>query len=158
LAKEQSISSENVWVCCEYFADTNIKDSIGNTALHYACKNNNKSVILALLLFNADFNISNDEDKKPFEYSNLRDEEIESIIKAINKYKIQFLQLTRKKRYNLRRIFEDMDVDQTKTINEMKMKSFYEWMNDDVDGIEAQDAKWFIEETKLFKGEEVRLY
>jgi ankyrin repeat protein len=155
LAKEQAISSENVWVVCEYFADTNIKDVTGNTALHYACKNNNKSVILALLLFGADTNLTNEEEKKPFDYSQFRDEEIEILIKAVEKYKLQFLQLTRKRRNDLRKIFEDMDYDQTKTINESKLKSFYEWLNDDNETVATEDAKLFIQETKLFRPEEV---
>jgi ankyrin repeat protein len=161
LVKEQSAgaSNDNAWIILEYFADPNIKDFIGNTALHYACKNNNRSLILSLMLFGADTDIVNEEEKKPFDYTTYRDEEIDALKEIVKRYKLIFIQLTRKRRNKLRKIFDFIDVDSSKTLGDYKLKCFNEWLNNDGnEGLAQQDAKVFIEETKLFKSEEVLVF
>jgi ankyrin repeat protein len=156
LAKEQAVLNDNAWVILEYFADPNIKDFTNNTALHHACKNNFKGYILALLLFGADTEVINEEEKKPFDYTTYRDEEIEAIKEVIKKYRFPFLQLTRKRRNKLKKIFDFIDVDNSRTIGDYKLKCFNEWLNNDGnEGLAQQDAKIFIDEVRLFKGEEV---
>jgi hypothetical protein len=161
LVKEQSAgaSNDNASIILEYSADPNIKDFLGNTALHYACKNNNRGLILSLLLFGADSEIANEEEKKPFDYTTYRDEEIDSLKEIIKRYRYLFLQLTRKRRNKLRKIFDFIDVDSSKTIGDYKLKCFNEWLNNDGnEALAQQDAKIFIDETKLFKSEEVRKF
>jgi ankyrin repeat protein len=114
--------SDRLWVVLEYFADPNIKDSENDkTALHYACKQGNKGMILALLMFGAHTDILDKEEKKPFQLCpNLNDELENTLEHFINKYKTKFLQLTRKRRKMLKKIFESMD-QETKLVDEFKL-------------------------------------
>jgi hypothetical protein len=110
------------------------------------------------MLWGADTEIINEEEKKAFDYTVYRDEEIDSLKEIIKKFRITFLQLTRKRRNKLRRIFDFIDVDSSKTIGDYKLKCFNEWLNNDGnEGLAQQDAKMFVDEVKLFKTEEVRV-
>jgi ankyrin repeat protein len=158
LAKEQSVGTDNAWVILEYHADPNVKDFTGSTALHYACKSNNKGLILALMLFNADSDIINEEEKKCWDFTSFRDEEVDSLKEIVKKYRLTFTQLVRKRRNKLKKIFDFIDVDNSKSIGDYKLKCFNEWLNNDGnEGLAQQDAKIFIDEVKLFKSEEVGL-
>lgn len=149
-------TTEQTWLVLEYFADPNLKDTTGNTALHYACKANNRGIILTLLLFGANPDIPNNEEKKPFELSSYRKEdEIDPILEKINKYKIHFISLTRKRRNRLKKIFDDIDNDQSKSITDYKLKSFNEWLNGETEEEAIIDARLFMENAKLFKTEEI---
>jgi ankyrin repeat protein len=115
-------TSETIWLILEFFADLNIKDNLGNTALHYAFKNDNKHMIIALLLFGANPEISNNEDKKPVDMSKITKDEIDPVIEKITKLKINFLQMTRKRRKKIKKMFDHIDNDNSKTIGEHKLK------------------------------------
>jgi hypothetical protein len=118
---ETLTNTDHIWILLEYFADPNVKDQeMGRTALHYACKLNNRGMILALLLFGANPEIHDNEEKKAFELSNISIEEFEQIMEKINKYKIHFVQLTRKRRKHLKYIFDAIDLG-TKSIDENKL-------------------------------------
>lgn len=119
---ETVTNTDHMWVLLEYFADPNIKDNSGNTALHYACKNNQKGMILALLIFGANTEIVNLSGKAPFDLINMKQEDIEPIIEKIKKYKFNFIQLTRERRQKLKKIYDEIDNDQIKTINEYKLR------------------------------------
>lgn len=123
LCEVQNGSTDVAWLMLEFFADPNVKDSLGMTPLHYAFKMENKPMILCLLLFGANPDLTNDEEKKPIEMAkSLIKDEIDPIIEKINKYKIHFLQFTRKRRKKLRYLFEYIDNDSSKTIGEHKLK------------------------------------
>lgn len=122
LCEVQNGPTDCVWIILEFFADPNVKDNLGNTALHYAFKNENKPMILALLLFGANPEIVNNEDKKPIDFSKMTKDEIDPILEKIAKFKIHFLQFTRKRRKKLRYLFEFIDNDSSKTIGEHKLK------------------------------------
>lgn len=119
---ETMTDTDRLWVVLEYFADPNIKDTENDrTALHYACKIGNKGMILALLLFGAQYDITDKEEKKPFEHCPTLKEDLELIVEEhINKYKPYFIQLTRKRRKLLKEIFDVID-QETKFIDDMKM-------------------------------------
>jgi len=118
----QNGSTDVAWLLLEFFADPNLKDSLGCTPLHYALKLENKPMILCLLLFGANTDLTNDEDKKPIEMSKtLTKDEIDPIVEKINKYKIPFLQFTKKRRKKLGKLFEHIDMDSSKTIGDHKL-------------------------------------
>jgi len=114
--------SDSIWLILEFFADLNIKDNLGNTALHYALKHENKHMLIALLLFGANPEISNNEDKKPVDMSKFTKDELDPIIEKIMKYKVNFLQFTRKRRKKMKSMFDYIDNDSSKTIGEHKLK------------------------------------
>lgn len=121
---ETMTDSDRIWVVLEYFADPNIKDVDDKTALHYACKVGNKGMILALLLFGAQHDITDKEEKKPFEYCPTLKEDLEIIVEEhINRYKPYFIQLTRRRRKLLKSIFDVID-QETKVIDDMKMATY----------------------------------
>lgn len=122
LCEVQNGSTDVPWFLLEFFADANIKDNSGNTPLHYAFKLENKPLILCLLLFGANPDILSDEDKKPIDLSKFTRDEFDPIIEKINKYKINFLHFTRKRRKKLRYLFEYIDNDSSKTIGEHKLR------------------------------------
>jgi ankyrin repeat protein len=150
LHQPNTTSLEPFWVLLEFFADPNIKDKTGNTALHYAVRNKNKALILCLMLFGASNEITNEEGKKPFEVTNMG-EEAAYINEKINNFKFSFLQLTRKRRNRLRRIFQFIDTDQGGYIAELNMIQFNMWLNDDNETDARDDAKKFLEEASVFK-------
>src|SRR5690349_18528776 len=72
---EKMQNTDFIWIVLEYFADPNIKDKeFGRTALHYACQANQKGAIIALMLFGAHTDISDNTEAKAFD-----------LIKTINK-------------------------------------------------------------------------
>lgn len=145
---------EPFWIILELFADPNIKDKSGNTALHYAVRNKNKALVLCLMLFGASNEITNDEGKKPFEMTNMGDD-VSYINEKINNFKFSFLQLTRKRRNKLRKIFQFLDTDQAGYIAELNMIQFNMWLNEDSENDAREDAKKFIEEASVFKSSTV---
>lgn len=148
---ETAPSTDQIWIVLEYFADTNIKDNEGKTALHYACKMNKKEMILVLLLFGANPQLVDDEDKKPFDLLPLR-EDLSHFVERINMIKPFFIQLTRKRRKYLKLIFDEMD-QSTKMIDDLKLASFYQVINGDTEEEAIKDAQLFITQAKLFKSE-----
>jgi hypothetical protein len=114
-------TTDHLWVVLEYFSDTSIKDLENErTALHYACRNQSKAQIVCLLLFGASTELIDKEGKKPLEYcSNIKDE-IEHVMDIIEKIKITFIQLTRKRRKYLKKIFDQID-QSTKLLDEDKL-------------------------------------
>jgi ankyrin repeat protein len=113
-------STDIMWVLLEYFADPNIKDKeMERTALHYACKNAFKGMILALLIFGSQTDIIDKDEKQPFELCSFG-EELQKISEKINKLRPFFIQLGRKRRKNLKQIFESIDLG-TKTIDEARL-------------------------------------
>lgn len=115
--------SEYAWVVLEYFAEPNIKDSEDKTALHYACKGSNKSAILTLLFFGAHTDIVDKEGKKPFDHCPQLKEELEQITELVEKFKIPFISLTRKRRKYIKKIFDQID-QSTKFIDEGKLQLY----------------------------------
>ncbi len=114
-------NSDYLWVILEFFCDTNVKDSEGDrTALHYACKNQNKGVILSLLMFGASTEMLDKEGKKPFDHCPGIKDELELCLDIIEKVKIPFIQLTRKRRKYIKKIFDQID-QSTKVIDEGKL-------------------------------------
>ena len=149
-------SLEPFWVLLELFADPNIKDKTGNTALHYAVKNKNRALILCLMLFGASNDIANEEGKKPFDMTNMP-EDAASVNEKINNYKFHFLQLTRKRRNKLRKIFQSIDSDQAGTISDMNLTQFNQWLNDEPEADAREDGKKFMEEATVYKDKVVRI-
>lgn len=147
---------EPFWILLELFADPNIKDKTGNTALHYSCKNKNKALTLLLLLFGANNEIVNDEGKKPFEMVNMV-EDAANLNEKVNNYKFYFLQLTRKRRNKLRKIFLAIDSDQGGNIGEVNMMQFNQWLNDEPELEAREDGKKFLEESSVYKTNVVRV-
>lgn len=150
---ESETPTEFIWFCLEYFADPNIQDHEGNTALHYAFLKNNKNYIYALLLFNADLEIRNKEEipeeeiqgKTCYEKVNLfKEDELEKL-KALfdDKIKLTFANLTRYRRDALREIYNFLD-DMKTGITEEKLYMFNVWLNDDSHEIAKEDAKTFF--------------
>ena len=122
LAETPNNPTDVAWVLLEYMSDPNCKDKDGNTALHYAFKNNNKSMILLLLMFGANQDAANEQTLKPFEMCNIKKEDHDVLVDKMNKYKFNFLQLGKKTRKKLKKIFDDIDNDQLRTINDYKLK------------------------------------
>jgi hypothetical protein len=113
-------STDNMWILLEYFADPNIKDKENErTALHYACKNGFKGMILALLIFGAQIDIPDKEGKKPTDLGSYGDE-LEQIAEKISRLRPFFIQLNRKRRRSLKQIFESIDLG-TKTVDEARL-------------------------------------
>lgn len=154
LAENANATTDYVWILLEYFADPNIREKEwGRTALHLACKNNNKSLVLALLLFGANPEILDNDDKKPLELSTIIvKEEFDKIADSINKIKIHFIQLTRKRRKYLRYIFEYIDLG-TKTVDDQKLTSFNQTINNETEEEAYNDAKLFIDNARVFKSD-----
>jgi hypothetical protein len=143
--------SDYIWVVLEYFADPNIKDSeYERTALHYACKAGNKGIILALLFFGAQIDVSDKEGKKPFEWCPQLKEELDQIAEVFEKHRVGFIQLTRGRRKYLKRIFDQID-QSTKFIDEGKLGQFNQTINDEPEEKAIEDARLFLEHSKLFK-------
>jgi len=116
----ESNSTDNMWVLLEYFANPNIKDKDNErTALHHACKNGFKGMILALIIFGAQPDIADIDGKKPFEICSFS-EELEQISLKINKLRPYFIQLGRKRRKILKQIFDTIDLG-TKTIDDARL-------------------------------------
>ena len=105
LAETPNNPSEVAWILLEYMSDPNCKDKEGNTALHYAFKNNNKAMIILLLMFGANIDIPNEQTLKPYEMCNMKKEDVDILSEKINKYKFNFLQLGKKTRKKLKKIF-----------------------------------------------------
>ncbi len=122
MAEIQNNPSDISWILLEYMSDPNCKDKDGNTALHYAFKNNNKPMIIVLLMFGANPDIANEQSLKPYEMNNIKKDEHDALIEKINKYKFNFLQLGKKTRKKLKKVFDDIDNDGLKTINDYKLK------------------------------------
>lgn len=118
---ETMVDTDRLWVVLEFFADPNIKDLENEkTALHYACKAGHKGMILALLLFGAHIDVTDKEEKKPFDHCPTLKEDLEQILEHISKYKPYFIQLTRKRRKVIKDIFDSID-QETKIIDDIKM-------------------------------------
>ena len=149
-------SLEPFWILLEFFGDPNIKDKTGNTPLHYAVKNKNKALILCLMLFGASNDITNEDGKKPFEILNLG-EDVAYLNEKVNTYKFYFLQLTRKRRNRLRKIFQFIDTDQGGSVGEINMMTFNMWLNEEPEPEARDDARKFIEEASVFKSNAVRI-
>ena len=116
----ESNSTDNMWVILEYFADPNIKDrDFERTALHYACKSSFKGIILALLIFGAQADVVDKDGKKPHHLCSFG-EELEQISLKISMLRPNFIQLGRKRRKNLKEIFDTIDLG-TKTIDEARL-------------------------------------
>lgn len=121
-------TTDNMWVLLEYFADPNIIDKENErTALHYACKNVFRGMILALLIFGAQTHILDKDGKKPFELCSFG-EELEKILEKIKELRPYFIQLGRKRRRNLKKIFESIDLG-TKSIDEARLAGYLFNMN-----------------------------
>ena len=114
--------TDSIWLILEFFADLNLKDNLGNTALHYALKTENKHMLIALLLFGANPELANNEEKKPCDMSKFTKDELDPIVEKITKYKINFMQFTRKRRKKMKSMFDYVDNDSSKTIGEHKLK------------------------------------
>lgn len=114
--------TDSIWLILEFFADLNIKDNLGNTAMHYALKAENKHMLIALLLFGANPEIQNNEEKKPVDMSKFTKDELDPIVEKITKFKVNFLQFTRKRRKKMKSMFDYIDNDSSKTIGEHKLK------------------------------------
>lgn len=118
---ETMLNTDYLWVILEFFCDTNIKDIENEkTALHYACKNQHKGQIVCLLLFGANVDITDKDGKKPFDYCPNIKEEIDMALEIVEKIKIPFIQLTRKRRKYIKKIFDQID-QSTKVIDEEKL-------------------------------------
>jgi hypothetical protein len=114
-------NTDYLWVVLEYFCDLNIKDIENEkTALHYACKNMQRGQIACLLLFGANTEIIDKEGKKPFEHCLGIKDELDHLLEIIEKIKVPFIQLTRKRRKYIKRIFDQID-QTTKAIDEGKL-------------------------------------
>ena len=169
LILDMELNNEFLWFCLEYFADPNLQDNEGNTALHYAFLKTNRNAIWALLLFNADLEIRNNEEnpeeevqgKTCYEKSDnlFKSDELEKIKEFFNdEFKIHFAQLTRNRRDKIRSIYNEIDNMKT-GISADRLSSFNLWinvMNDkNIDKEKAQsycdvDAKKFIEGSRSF--------
>lgn len=144
-------TSDYIWVVLEYFADPNIKDQeFERTSLHYACKAGNKGIILALLLFGAQIDISDKEGKKPFEWCPQFKDELDQIAEMFDKNRVGFIQLTRGRRKYLKRIFDQIDQG-TKFIDESKLALFNQTINEEPEEKAIEDARLFLDHAKLFK-------
>lgn len=102
------------------------------------------------MLFGASNDITNEEGKKPFDMFNLG-EDIAYLNEKVNAYKFYFLQLTRKRRNKLRKVYQFIDTDQGGTIGELNMMTFNIWINDEPEPEARDDARKFIEESSVFK-------
>jgi hypothetical protein len=150
---ESESPTEFIWFCLEYFADPNIQDHEGNTALHYAFLKNNKNYIYALLLFNADLEIRNKEEvpdeeiqgKTCYEKVNLfKEDELEKLKLLFNdKIKLTFANLTRHRRDALREVYNFLD-DMKTGVTEEKLFMFNVWLNEDSHEVAKEDAKLFF--------------
>lgn len=154
---------ESVWFCLEFFADPNIQDNDGNTALHYAFTKTNKNYIYVLLLFNADLEIRNKEEnteeingKTPNEKTNLfKEDDYEKLRKIFDdKLKLVFANLTRQRRDQLREIYNFLD-DLKSGLSVDKLISFNIWLNEDSNEAAKEDANTFMNLAKLFGGSSV---
>lgn len=153
---ENQLPTDFAWFCLEYFADPNIKDNKGNTAMHYAFKTNNRNMIYALLLFGGEIDVVNEEDQSPYDESLLKREEIESAKEELNKVRVPFVQLTGKRREKAREIYKFIEGDLTKGLIDEKLCSFGIWLNNDKPDDAKMDAKLFIDETKLYETIEIK--
>jgi ankyrin repeat protein len=145
-------STDHLWVLLDYFADPNIKDlDYGMTALHYACKLNKKDMAMALLLFGAKDDLTDNDGKTPFELYPNKDN-MTTIVESINLIKPQFIQLTRKRRKNLKYIFEEMEQG-SKLIDDSKLASLYQTINNESEDEALKDAQLFISLAKLYRND-----
>lgn len=151
---ESQSNSEFVWFCLEYFADPNIKDNLGNTALHYAFSSPNKAYIYPLLLFNADYTIKNNEGKEPYEMvlnnNSLSKSDVDNIYSLINSLKFDFAKIGRSRREMSKSILDFMEsLEGIKGITIQILTAFNIWLNNDSRSIANSDAELFFKSSKL---------
>lgn len=169
---ESDTPTEFIWFALEYFADPNIQDNIGNTALHYAFEKNNKNCILLLLLFNADLEIRNKEKDEKLEEelqheglacyertSNLFKEEDLDKLRTLfdDNFKLVFANLTRHRRDKIREIYNFLDEMKT-GISEERLYMFNVWINEDKNEVAKEDAKIFMNLAKMFGNSASEIY
>lgn len=148
---EQQSPTEFIWFCLEYFADPNICDKQGNTALHYAFLSPNKQYIYILLLFNSDTKVKNNEGKEPHDLSSsLKKDDLNKIYEDINSVKLIFARLTRQRRDFAKEIFSFIEGGKDmKGVTSQKLAYFNMWLNDDSFSDSQVDANLFFEGCKF---------
>ena len=150
---EMRTYTEQMWVLLDYGADPNVQDNEGKTALHYAVAVDRKDMIICLLLFGADTEIKDKEDKKPFD--DLKDDS-NAILnfkeKTLEDIKREFINLTRKRRKFLKYIFDEIDKEtSSKYLNAFTLGAYYEKINKESNEEAMKDAQSFVIGAKIIK-------
>lgn len=118
-----------------------IVNKAGNTPLHLACEKNFKDVILFLLMAGVDPILQNNEGKKAGD-GNI---EVKMFMNSLIAESKAFKALSLLQKKKLIQIFEDIDIDGTKTIDLNKSILFNKYVDDNVnDSMAEKDAKEFI--------------
>jgi ankyrin repeat protein len=68
----------------DFDIDVNLPDMYGNTPLHYACALGDVTSFGALIEFGANINIKNKQQKTPKDFLDLKQQEVEEILKSIS--------------------------------------------------------------------------
>ncbi|KRX01603.1 Ankyrin repeat-containing domain [Pseudocohnilembus persalinus] len=138
-------------------ADLNLQNLKGKTALHFACDKADKEIVLQLLLAGADYEIMDEDKKKP----GAENIEIKKFLGDIIPEKEAFDVLKKEDRAKLIDIFNDIDLCEvpTKSINEEKSKRFNQFIDDTgaTQSIIQKDAKDFIKWAAICNRETVNL-
>ena len=141
--------TEQMWVLLEFFANPDIKDKEGKTALHYAVSVERKDMIICLLLFGANTEIEDNEGRKPLD--DLRDD-FQNILEKIASIKKEFFILGKKRRKFIKHIFDETDKElNSKLMNANTLSVFYEVINQESTSEALKDAELFIQNAKLIK-------
>lgn len=144
---EDKLPTEKMWVLLEFLADPNVQDAERKTPLHYAVAADNKDMILALLMFGANPDLTDKDEKKPFEDNT----DLESLSEKVVTVKRQFLTLTRKRRKYLKYFFDAIDTFNNKSISAPNLADMYIRINEESMDTAMKDASTFVNHAKISK-------
>lgn len=144
---EDKLPTEKMWVLLEFLADPNIQDADRRTPLHYAVAADNKDMILCLLMFGANPDATDKDEKKPFEDNT----DLEALNERVVAVKREFIMLTRKRRKYLKYFFDAVDTFNNKSIGAANLGDMYIRINEEPMDTAMKDASMFINHAKIIK-------